>query len=40
MLGEAREVFEELNDELDGVATIISEDVHVGNVINNVFTDE
>jgi hypothetical protein len=38
--GEARVEFEDLVDDLDGVATLISDEVHVDNVINNVFTDE
>ena len=38
--GEAREEFEELVDEPDGIATVISDEIHVGNVINNVFADE
>ena len=38
--GEAREESEELGDDLDSVVTIISDEVHVGNVINNVFADE
>ena len=39
-LGQAREEFEELVDDLDGVTTVISDEIHVGNVINNAFTDE
>ena len=38
--GEAWEVFEELVDDLGVVATAISDEVNIDNVINNVFADE